>query len=578
MAWTPIYLDAVGPDVLKICNGYMNRYLKLQDNFDKLTTPKERLQYAKEAVKKSFLFHINLTQGDLIEKLHLEMIEQNPVTKEIYLGFHGLLATLFHYTVEYKKYVALMASRGYCKTFFEGHCGPQWVALNPSVLGGDEWSYFTASGGVVEKVNDLFATDLETNANIITIYGEQKKKGNTWNQDRLQLANGFKINFAGAGYQTRGPHPKGATFDDFESSETAASDKMTDSLDTWFRKDLAGQLAPSAPRIYSGTNIGPSTVLARIFHDPLTGKPRPHWDTFKFRACDKIPIGNGEFKFKNAIWRKNPDFNAAGLKKIWETNGDWAFDSEYQNEPHGSNEPIFNRTWIEKNSIPLDWFPPVGACDLLMAYDPAVLTEDVHDFTAWAEALVSKRAEDYGTVYIRMVNQAKMTTNEKAIHMIMQHVKYHPFAIGLEEETAQRYLGDHIRHVSMSMNAAPNIIPLHTKGKDKGARALSIQGLVQGGRVKFALGLYPAFIHQLINFTPQRGHNNSHDDMVDAFVWVLKLVQQWYFPKREQPAEDVIPEELPKLQKYRMAHSEQPKEQPVKWSSGRLHPITGVPL
>jgi hypothetical protein len=207
-----------------------------------------------------------------------------------------------------------------------------------------------------------------------------------------------------------------------------------------------------------------------------------------------------------------------------------------------------------------------------------VLTEDVHDFTAWAEALVSKRAEDYGTVYIRMVNQAKMTTNEKAIHMIMQHVKYHPFAIGLEEETAQRYLGDHIRHVSMSMNAAPNIIPLHTKGKDKGARALSIQGLVQGGRVKFALGLYPAFIHQLINFTPQRGHNNSHDDMVDAFVWVLKLVQQWYFPKREQPAEDVIPEELSKLQQYRMAHSEQPKEQPVKWSSGRLHPITGVPL
>lgn len=218
--------------------------------------------------------------------------------------------------------------------------------------------------------------------------------------------------------------------------------------------------------------------------------------------------------------------------------GDWAFDSEYQNQPHGKDDPIFRKEWIVTNEVEESAVPHDKDADTLIAMDPAYGIKQVNDFTGWTIGKISlRKGPDFGCIYIQDASHDRLDTEKKVSLVFNLHAIYRPTAIFLETDADKKQLHDNIIYRSQEFRVSPPIIPVESGGKDKALRASSVQALVSGGRVKFIRGKYPAFIDELLRFDGT--DNCGHDDMVDAFVYLLKQCQVWYLPMAKPKEEDI---------------------------------------
>lgn len=582
LKYEPIYMEVLPPDakagVLKYWNKYRRAKAKWENEITKESV-KTQWDWTKITCEKSFLIWINQVHIDTAKRLKLQFVrhtDDDGNECEPYPGLQGMLAALFQWMIEDHKQVALMLSRDHTKTLFFGCWGPEWLALHPHKLRAPEWSYITASGKLAAKKGKLVRKDLEFHPKILQMWGCQRRPGSTWNEDVIETASGFTLNFVGAGEQTRGPHPAGATIDDTDSSETARSDTMTTNIKEWMWADFYGQLEPGDPLGVIGTNNGRGTMLDEIYFDPILQKAKPGFCAIKIRGCDLEKAAKLEdYKITRPIWSKK--FGVEELKAKLLTMGDWAYDREIQNEPHGVDEPIFRMEWVRANEVQPWEVPAPNEVDPIIAYDPAWRATELSDFTGWCEVWVSKRKKDKGFIYVWDWDQRKYTTDDFAQHIVNRHV-LPPFVLGhgVEVDANQKYLHDYLLQKMAIVGVAPNILPIESEGKDKAARAEAVQGLVQSGRVKFIAGKYPGAIDQMIHFCPRR-RSNAHDDMVDAFVYALKVVQKWYFL---QPPGDA-PQEIPQtVAEMRTAQIQDKFRAKLTGKGGPKHicPITGQPL
>lgn len=580
----PIYLEALDqyPEakayVLKSWTRYRKYLAEWKANYAK-AKPQDQLQYLKGACERSLMFFIHYVHGPTALRLKLQFTrykDENGALCDPYIGLHGVQAGLFQYGIDKKKQIAMMLSRDHGKTLIYGCWGVEWIALHPQKIRAPEWSYITASGKLAARKGEYVHKDLEYNPLITALWGSQRKSGHVWNQDRLETAMGFTINFVGAGEQTRGPHPGGATVDDIDDSDTARSETMTANNKEWMWADFYGQMQPDDPLFVPGTNNGRGTMLDEIFFDPETQGPKHNFLCIKIRSCDLEKAAKpADCKITRAIWPAV--WNAEKLKGRLLTSGLWAFDREMQNEPHGIDEPIFPADWIRANEIDAAQVPEQKDVDVIYAIDPAWRATELSDYCGWAELWISKRKSDYGTIFMFELDQRRYTADDLANHIVNRHLAQpEVLTFGIESDANQKYIHDYLLQVCMKTGVAPSITQIESEGKDKAARAESVQGLVQSGRVKFIRGKYPVAIDQIVHFAP-RQRSGSHDDILDAMVYGLKLSQKWYFPlKREKPVEkpvDFLKDVRQKMNQDKLAAALRGEK------GGRmLNPITGESL
>ena len=500
----------------------------------------------------------------------------NPKTGEA--GFHGVLCYIFEKTIKEKWHVVNISFRGSGKTTVFGQWGFEWLSITAGkYLRIPEASYITASATFAAEVGDKIKATLEYNPRVIRLWGILK--GSTWNKDAVQLTNGMKLYFHGFGDQTRGPHPAFALIDDIESRKSARSIIETRNRFEWFHADFLGQLSPGDPLLWNGTNCGAGSVIDGLMHDPSTGCPKKGYTPFLFKSCTKAPVSGTEWVFVDSLWpsKYGPDELKAKHTEL----GDWAFDSEMQGEPHGLDEPLFSKESITENMVEASAMPPHSKADVIISYDPAFSKKNYADFTGYVEFRISLRREDYATIYVEFADQFRFDQEQKADHILarskdVKDKSGHLQGFAIEKETIQRVLLDYLIYRSAINGIFPNLIGMETEGKDKTIRASSVQGLVTGGRVKFIRNRYAAFIDQLIRFAPN--NDTQHDDMVDAFVYGLKVIERWYTPKALEniPAEEN--QEKTRLQSFVAEKQRSLDPRNKKKTGGKVHPIFGSPI
>lgn len=577
--FSPIYLNALPTEVRRECQRLLQNYINYQTRWPEAAEPLTKIEYKRSACERSLLYFVNQMHEKTVRQVKLQLLIKDPKYAEngiIHLGFHGMLLCLFQLMIEKKWHMSTIAPRDFGKSIDFSTFGLEWLALQPQRGRGQspEMVYVSASGEYAISRGAFVQNDFETNADIIAHWGSQKVPGRKWNEDHIHLANGTHIYFKGYGKQTRGPHPWFVLIDDIESRATAESETMTTTIKDWFNFDFYGQLEPGDVLHVNGTNCGPDTFIDNIHRDPTTGHARAGFVCFKFRACNCAAVagtyepefpGDLPYVITNSIWPKK--FTNKELKKKLNTIGPYAFDSEYQGEPHGSNEPVIRPEWIADNEIDECEVPLQSECDVLIAYDPAYSVKTWADPTGWSELWVPQSGPYKHRFIVYDALDGKMTTQEKIDHIYMMQLLRSPKQISLEEDGDHGVLIQSILRESVARQSYPNVLAVKSGGKDKVTRASSVQALFQSGTVMFIRGKNQKAKEQLTRIQDPK----YPDDIADAIVYNVKVAQTYYMPEAGSKAPK---KEVPLAVSWRQQRFQEHLKNNAKGAK-LINPITG---
>ena len=117
--------------------------------------------------------------------------------------------------------------------------------------------------------------EFESNPVLRTLFGELKGTA-TWNNDQIELANGFVLAATGRGGQVRGRNVGGhrpdlIALDDVEDEESVSTQEQRDKCLHWFMSSVApaiAELDPDAGIFLSGTLLHNEALLVKVGQDP----------------------------------------------------------------------------------------------------------------------------------------------------------------------------------------------------------------------------------------------------------------------------------------------------------------------
>lgn len=117
--------------------------------------------------------------------------------------------------------------------------------------------------------------ELEENPVFRTLYGNLKGSG-TWNNDQIELANGFVLAATGRGGQVRGRNVGGhrpdlIALDDVEDEESVSTPEQRDKTLSWFMQAVVPAIAEmdtNASIFLSGTLLHNEALLVKVGQDP----------------------------------------------------------------------------------------------------------------------------------------------------------------------------------------------------------------------------------------------------------------------------------------------------------------------
>lgn len=150
--------------------------------------------------------------------------------------------------------------------------------------------------------------------------------------------------------------------------------------------------------------------------------------------------------------------------------------------------------------------------------------------------------DEHRRIHVKNVIRERMDGREIVDTILTLQNIYDPEAIGIEDMQVSKSIGPFLREEMVKQNIYPTIIQLKHGGKDKIARARSIQARMRAKGVKFDKGAdwYPTFEDELCRFP-----RDSHDDQVDAFAYLGMLVDRLIqAPTRDELEEEEYLDEL----------------------------------
>lgn len=117
--------------------------------------------------------------------------------------------------------------------------------------------------------------EFEENSRLKAIYGNLKGTG-TWNNDQIELANGFVLAATGRGGQVRGRNVNGhrpdlIALDDVEDEESVATAEQRQKTLEWFMSSVTpaiAELDPASGIFLSGTLLHNEALLVQVGRDP----------------------------------------------------------------------------------------------------------------------------------------------------------------------------------------------------------------------------------------------------------------------------------------------------------------------
>ena len=378
-----------------------------------------------------------------------------------------------------------------------------------------------------EKIRDLFkisefTKDTEDDVIVRCLDGhefrisakgsEQKMRGLKWNNKRPDLILG----------------------DDLENDEIVLNSDRRMKFKRWFYGALIPSLAQHGVVRIVGTILHEDSLLNNLMPsewDRNTEKSdlklwsknkKASWVSVKYRAHTD--------DFRKILWkerytaewflRERQDFIDRGLSDV--------YSQEYLNEPIDESVAYFKKSdFIAQTKEDKD-----KQLRYYIAGDLAISEKETADYTVFIVAAVDENK----VLYIKNIIKDRLDGREIVDTIIALKRIYEPEIFGIEEMQVSKAIGPFLREEMIRTGEYVPLMVLKHGGKDKIARARSIQGRMRAHAVKFDKSgdWYPGFEDELCKFP--RGRN---DDQVDAFAYIGMMLDSLI----EAPTQNELEEE-----------------------------------
>lgn len=333
----------------------------------------------------------------------------------------------------------------------------------------------------------------------------------------------FRIQAKGSEQKLRGlkwnnKRPDIVFIDDAENDEIVMNKERRDKFRRWFLGALLPCLSVKGIIRYVGTILHNDSMLESLMpkawdrNTKRTGLKVSHddrraWKSVKYKAHTQ--------DFTEILWPQN--YNKEyflGVKKEYTDLGyPDIYSQEYLNEPIDESLSYFKRNDFLAETE--------GDKKLSLKYyitaDLAISKEESADYSVFVIAGM----DEHRVIHVREVIRQRLDGREIVDTILNLEKVYRPEAIGIEEMQVSKAIGPFLREEMMRQDVFPSLVKLKHGGKDKMARAKSIQARLRAHTVKFDKSgeWYPDLEDECVMFPRAK-----HDDQVDSLAYLGMLL------------------------------------------------------
>jgi predicted phage terminase large subunit-like protein len=364
--------------------------------------------------------------------------------------------------------------------------------------------------------------ELADNDNIRQLFKIQEFLKDTEDDVIVKCVDGheFRISAKGSEQKMRGlkwknKRPDLIICDDMENDEIVMNKDRRDKFKRWFYAALLPSLAAHGVIRVVGTILHEDSLLNNLMpsewnkytktSDLRVWSESPHaaWKAYKYDSHTD--------DFSKLLWPQmyTAEWFIAKQREYFQQGIADSYSQEYRNRPIDESIAYFKRGDFlaetqEDKKIRLNYY---------IAADLAISKSETADYSVFVVAGVDENK----ILHVRNVIRERLDGREIVDTIFALQETYQPELFGIEEMQVSKAIGPFLREEMMRRAVYPNIIGLKHGGKDKIARARSIQARLRVHTIKFdkSADWYPGFEDELCKFP--RG---AKDDQVDAIAYI----------------------------------------------------------
>lgn len=393
-----------------------------------------------------------------------------------------------------------IAPRGFSKSTICSVAFPLWLALYKK-----KKDIFIVSSTISlgKELLRKIRNELETNQMIIDDFGDMVS--DKWTEEQLVLKNGTCIRAKGQGFQIRGFRPDQIVADDLEDDSTIYSKEQREKLSDWFFRTLIPTLKPDQNLVYVGTMLSNFSLMSKLRKK----------EEFVVRFWTALKDGK-------SIWESY--WSADSLSRIRKEIGEYAFQSEYMNNPISTEEQPVRQEFLDCKVR--------GSKEVsCLAIDPAISEKTSSDERAFC--LFERTDEGFREVFSE---KGRWGITEQIERIIGIYERYRPDRVVIESVAFQKLFKDDLlrearkRGLFIPVTEAEIGMGKDKRPKDKFTRLMQVVHLFEQKLVEVK---NQDLVQELVAF-PQ----GDSDNMVDACVYSLYWLMKWRsggFKKSNEP-------------------------------------------
>jgi predicted phage terminase large subunit-like protein len=393
-------------------------------------------------------------------------------------------------------------------------------------------------------LNDI-KQELTTNERLMSLFKIKGLLKDTEDDVIVECTDGyqFRITARGSEQKLRGlkwnnKRPDLIVCDDLENDEIVMNPDRRVKFKRWFYGALIPCKSVHGIIRIVGTILHEDSLLNNLMpqeYDKWTRKSalktwsekKGSWISYKYRAHSD--------DFTSILWptrytkqwfvEKRDDFFERGLPDV--------YSQEFLNEPIDESIAFFKKA--DFHHLTKD--DKDRTVNYYITGDLAISEKETADYSVFVIAGVDENKQ----IQIRNVIRERMDGREIVDTIITLQKIYKPELIGLEEMQVSKAIGPFLREEMHKTGVYPSMMMLKHQGKDKMARARSIQARMRAGGVKFdKSGDWYSILEDELTKFPRA----TRDDQVDAFAYLGMMLDSLVEAptQQEQEEEDYLDE------------------------------------
>lgn len=299
--------------------------------------------------------------------------------------------------------------------------------------------------------------------------------------------------------------------DPVKNREEAESENQQRLVYDWYTSTAYTRLAPGGGVLIILTRWHDLDLAGQLLEAEKLGGDK--WEVVRYPA-----IATEDEEFRDMGEALHPErYDIRALEQIRRAVGPRDFEALYQQNPVPDSGDYFKREDIHY-------------------YDREALNYDgLHKYTAWDLAIGQKEANDYSVgltigfdrdenIYILDIERGRWGASDLVDKILNSYTLWKPSIVGIEKGHIEMSIGPFLRKRIQEQRLFSMFVePLSVGRRDKQARARSIQGRIQQGKVFFPKDLKgETLIAEMLRFP-----NGAHDDQVDALAWIGLMLEEY---------------------------------------------------